>query len=359
MVPKPNTTIVAIIMISIFSVVFTYADQSDATNISDYVSQLDYNSKSVYDELTYKFQGYEDTLEFNIKYEYPVLFRYVEDAEAYAEITVNDALLAKYFGGSICIWLWDILIDSVDVRCDVDKVSLLGDNYFMVSNVYFNLAVPEKYRDNINTSNNKVQECLDRVENIAQSVSVNGLDIGTKIKSINKFLLNISMEDDDNLSNIYDALYSKSSSSSGIASAFAYLCNINGINALVVKGTVYTNFDDENGSHTGYWNIVEDGDDWYAVDVSMNNKKTSEYLMLGNNSEVTIGENMERFSSTHVADLSMELKVDLIVPTLSDKAYPYIDSTYFLGKYGTPAVIMLITVIIVVSMIYAIKTKNI
>ncbi len=354
--------VLALVLLSAVFVAPALAEQSDAASTSDYSSQLDDNSKAVYDELTSKFVMYENSLDFNVGFGHPVLFDDADAAEAYAQSAVYDALTAKYLSDPLSIWLWDFPVTGAEIASKVDSnVYVQGKSYYAVSSVSFKLTVPERYMDDPETQVNEIQNCLAEVKDAAQSLTISG-SVGSEVKTINNHLLGVKVTEDEEgkISNIHDALCKKSSSSAGIAAAFTYLCTINNIESLTVKGTVFTDFNDtEKGFHTGYWNVVRDDGKWYAVDVSMNSKDSSQYLMVGSNTDIKNGNVGERFSSTHVADLNMKSDVDLVAPELNKTAYPYPDETPFLEKYGVYIIVALIAIILVAFMLYAVKTGNI
>ena len=157
------------------------------------------------------------------------------------------------------------------------------------------------------------------------------------------------------MSNAYDALITGESSSAGIAMAFTYLCELNGITASTVKGTVVTNAD--GATETGYWNVLWDGERWYAADVTIYDGDGREPLMAGMSTMVYVSDMTAHrgFGSTHVADLDLATANSLNAVTVPADGYDWPDDRTFFEKYGTHVMAVIITAIIVGVIIYALK----
>lgn len=370
--------VLALVLVSVIvapALVSAGADAEDSAGDSYYRSQLDANALAVYDAVTSKFleSTYDETVQIApVKFPEPVLCADAESAQAYADLAINSALAAKYYSSPESIWLWDLPVTDVQVTADIGQVSVSGyqQQYSVVKSVSFSLTVPEEYRDPDNSTPdvNEVAVAVQEVRDAAADLVYSG-DVNEKVRQINQRLLNVKSAEDEEgtISNIHDALVGGSSSSAGIAAAFTYLCSINNIQGLTVKGTVYTAFAGDSDaeateSHIGYWNVVYassgEASAWFATDVTCNTS-SEECLMAGANTSVTIGKGLERFSATHVADLDLASPNSLQQPNLSDGSYPYEDPSEQLIQYGSYILLAIITAIILYVVYMAAKRGDI
>lgn len=361
----------AVVLLSPIAVQGVDADPDDS-----YRSQLNGDATAVYDALTQEFSktDYPDSREIVVSFTVDdnddvSMFKTEEEARQYAKQTVDTALAAKYYSSPESIWLWDLPVTDVQVDCMISDVTVTMDgktyHYKHVKSVAFTVSVPEQYRDDPSTSSNEVETAVKEVKDAAASVKVSGT-AAEKAKGINAALMSIGDKTDEEgkVSNIHDALVGRSSSSAGIAAAFTYTCTVNNVDAVTVRGTVYTQFAGDSGQtesvgSTGYWNLVRADDRRYAVDCSLNSDDRMEYLMVGSNSSVTIGDGLERFSATHVSDLDLMSPNTLVAPSMSTTSYPYPDDTPFLEKYGSYILVFAIVIIMVGMFLYAVRTGNV
>lgn len=359
--------VLALVLVSVLAVpvLSVAADADDPASDSYYKSQLDANGTAVYDAVTSKFleTTYPVSVGISAQFQEPVLCESEAEAQTYAEDVVDSSLAAKYYSGPENIWLWDLPVTDVQVTAQIAQVKVDGyqQSFYVVKSVSFTLTVPEEYRDPDNeTPENDVEVAMREVRDAAADLKYEG-DAAQKVREINSRLLRVNVVDDEDgkVSNIHDALVGGSSSSAGIAAAFTYLCSVNNVQGVTVKGTVYTQFAGDSSaetteSHTGYWNAVYtqsgDGSAWFATDVTCNSG-SDECLMAGGNTSVTIGQGLERFSATHVPDLDLVSPNSLVAPTLSSGSYPYDDPDAALMTYG-PYVLMAIVAAVIIYVIY-------
>ncbi|MBR6204384.1 MAG: hypothetical protein IKQ60_04925 [Candidatus Methanomethylophilaceae archaeon] len=306
---------------------------ADATSsYNEYASQLDENGKAVYDSLSVFESSQSPVLDLRAGFPRVVLYATEEEAKDAAVRTVNDALAAKYLSDPYGIWLWNLPTKSVEVKPDITAVKIEGDQktYCTVVSASFSLSVPEKYQD-------KVPEVLEAVKDAAKTFGGSDSD---KAKAIAKHLSGITKEDEEGaVSDIYDALVKRSSSSFGIAAAYTYLAAQNGLEAITAKGAFYGSSD--KGSAC-CWNLVHTEGAWYAVDASKG------HIMVGSSTSV----GSTPFISAYSPDLDMKDPNDLDAPDLNRTAYPYPDETPFLEKHGAFILVALMVAIVVASLFY-------
>lgn len=341
---------------------------ADADASGDYVSQLDANGLAVYETVTESFaeamSDPENEMSFEMELPFPVLFDSTEEAEAYAEETVNSALAAIYYTDALAVWLWDLPVTEVSVETSTAVVTLsqsgtqYRQGYFVAVKVAFTLTVPEDMMDDPDTEENELLGYLQEVEE-AMAFEASGDDTASKVRSIANHLYGITVEDDEDgaVSNVYDALVTGTSSSAGIAAAFNLLCQYNGIESMTVRGTVYTDPDDEGSA--GYWNAVLDDGVWYLCDVSWYDGSDRSVLMAGSNTELESTAAGERFGGTHVADLDLASGNGLQPVAVSVAGYDWPDESTFLDRYGTSIVAAIMVAMILGVFVYAIKKGNV
>lgn len=330
------------------------APLSDADDAHTYRDQLDGNAKGLYDELGELFGSAEPSEVLEVKYVFkdPVLFDDVERAEAYRLSEVRNALTAYYLSDPSPIWLWDLPVSSVD---DTDgaiipvTVTYEGEarTYQTPYSVTFKLTVPEEFRD----------DPAKAVSDVDAKIKAFDGTVRDKVTAINDVLRGLKVVDDGEgeVSNIHDALVSGSSSSAGIAAAFAVLAKASGLDAATVIGQVMTGTGDETSE--GYWNIVEDEGGWYAVDSTMNGTSWRNCLLAGITTTIDISGHQERFGATHAACGSI-LGTPLNAPQIGSSGYDWPDDRSFFDKYGTYVFGAVIAVVIVLTLLHAVRAGD-
>ena len=333
-------------------------DASDAVGQSFYRSQLDSNGKAVFDSLDTLLGNYQNTVDVKVSFNLDGsrLFADEETAEDAAIDIVKDALAAKYYSEPLIPHLWDLPVKDPVIDVTVSTIIPVGSEtrHYYVSDVTIGLSVPDDMKDGMATDVNEREQRVDSVKSAVKSIAVSGNN-AEKAKQIASGLKTVKITDDGEgeVSNIYDALVSKSSSSAGVAAAFTSICMTNGVESVIVKGQLFVGED----SSVEYWNAVLDDGSWYAVDVVSYNSGSSQCMMAG--SATTVSEDGSiRFSTTHVSDLDLSSANDLVAPSLSRDAYPYPDDTPFLEKYGSYILLAVIIVVISLAMIKAARSDN-
>lgn len=350
----------------------------------DYVSQLeeDYGSygMGVYNEVTERFKTQIDggsptgTLTIPVFFQMSgnlSLFSTQEEAEAFAVQAVNTALAAIYYTDAEAIWLWDLPIAAPTVAVECRTVTVAEDGgtptgtYYTPVKVEFTVSVPTDFAENNGIS----QAIADLRE---ARIEVTG-SVSEKVQAIANSLRNVRVTDDTlvlpedaseddrlSVSNAYDALVTGESSSAGIAMAFTYLCQYNGVVAETVKGDVVTDSDDN--TETGFWNVVWDGESrWYNCDVTFYDGDDRAPLMAGVSTSILMPDGVTHrgFGAVHVADLDLSSDNSLSPTTVPAQGFQWPDDRSFLEKWGTHVMAIIIVAIIVGVILYALKKGDV
>ncbi|MBR2347624.1 MAG: hypothetical protein IKA66_00640 [Candidatus Methanomethylophilaceae archaeon] len=332
------------------------ADGSDAVEGSFYIDQLDSNGLCVYNELDCLISNYESNVTMSVKFEHPVLFETEDAAREYAQSTVNDALVAKYLSSPMIVHLWDLPVTDVIITETLSKSQVSGGvtgTYWSITQVAFDLSMPADITDDPNTSQNEVAEILGDIKDECRSMTVAG-EGAEKARNIASKLSFVKVVSDEEgvISNIYDAVCLGKSSPAGIAAAYTYLCQINGLDAVSVAGDVYEGSKD---GTVGYWNVVN-VDGWYAVDVSCTNKGYDGAVMAGSAGEVTKDKTSEVYGIMHYANLDIIMENDLLAPSIVRESYDFEEEESFLDKYGLYIFATAIMLIIAVTLYHGVRT---
>lgn len=369
-----KTKIVAALAVFCFiAVMAVSAEQADAAEGTGYVSQLDANGQSVYAQVIESFateinsSSPKSELNLFVYFPDPVIFSTEEEAQVYAVNAVNSALAAIYYKDAEAVWLWDLPVTApeVTVNCGEVQVSIPGSttsgpaSYFMPQSATFKLSVPADVADDPSTAENETIQIIQKLRDARSEVTG---DLSQKVQAIADSLRSVRVVDDEegSVSNAYDALVGRSSSSAGIAAAFTYLCAYNQVNAVTVKGTIVTNSDGDTAA--GYWNAVYDGASvWYAADITVYNGEDRSPLLAGTSTLVGLssGNATRGFGSTHVADLDLASPNSLEPVQVSVKGYDWPDDRGFLEKWGVHVVVVILVAIVAAVMLYAVRTGNI
>ncbi len=330
---------------------------------SGYASQLDANGKQIYSEVVSAvasaLEDPSNSLSVTIEPGSLVVFDAKEDAVSYSEDIVKKALFAVYYSMPMAAWLWNLPAVDFDDPDDtgnpleeatisIVRVTPESDpsgtrTYWCVSEIVLEMTVPDAIADDPDTDDNELKTALDEVQSAVKTYSG---DDASKVKAIADDLRTIKDKDDGDgeVSNLYDALVGKESSSAGIAAAFAYMAQSNGLDALTVHGTIGT------GTDTGYWNIVRLDGSWYGVDVTVYDGKDKAPLLAGSATKLSSGTEYERFGSTHVADEGILEQISIV-----RDGYSWPDDRTFFEKWGSQAIVVAIVIVILATIVYALK----
>ena len=405
-----NTKLVTALAVFCFIAVMALpAVQADTGSDAGYQSQLDANGQKVYQDVGDRFESEigsgspHNTLQFLISFPDPMLFQDEDQAVAYATDVVNSALAAIYYTDAEAVWLWDLPIKAVEVTVTCAEVEVSYPNsdkdsgtYVMPASVKFTVDVPTDMADDPSTMEEnelytRITELKDARFEVEGSVSEKVKAIADRLHSItvvDNVIVEIPEEtpeenpgetpseetpgdatadsseetgepQESQVGNVYDALVTGSSSTEGIAAAFTYLCQYNGVDALTVRGTVVTSSNpDENG--TGCWNIVRNDDEartWYGVSVTDYDGDDRSPLMAGASTE--IGVSGPGFSSVYVADLDLASENSLNPIQISATGFDWPDDRTFFEKYGTHVFAVILVAIIAGVIVYALRTGNV
>ena len=388
-----NTKLVAALAVFCFIAVMALpAVQADTGSDAGYQSQLDANGQKVYQDVGDRFASEinggkpSNTLLFAISLDDPVLFLDEAQAVAYATNMVNSALAAMYYSNPEAVWLWDLPVKAVDIQvsCADAEISRPGSedapvSYKMPVSVMFSVSVPSDMADDKTTEENELYTRITELRDARFEVDGS---VSEKVKAIADRLYRIEVVDniivetpeetpgetpseeagepqESQVGNVYDALVTGSSSTEGIAAAFTYICQYNGVDALTVRGTIVTSSNPDD-NETGCWNVVRNDDEagtWYGVSITAYDGDDRSPLMAGASTEV--GVSGPGFSSVYVADLDLASENSLNPIQISATGFDWPDDRTFLEKYGTHVFAAILVAIIAAVILYALRTGNV
>lgn len=321
---------------------------------SGYASQLDANGKQIYSEvvsvIASALEDPSNSLTVTVEPDHLVVFEAKEDVYSYNEGLIEKALYAVYYSMPMAAWLWNLPVAEPEIEATVDLVKVAPDDdpsavktYWRLSEVAITMTVPDAIADDASTDDNELKAALEKVKSAVKTYSG---DDASKVKAIADDLRTIAPKDDGDgeVSNLYDALVEKKSSSAGVAAAFAYTAQSNGLDALTVHGITGT------GSDTGYWNVVQLDGKWYGADVKAYDGKDKSPLLAGSATKLSSGTEYERFGSTHIADEEPLAQISIV-----RDGYSWPDDRSFFEKWGSEAIIVVIVIVILATIIYALK----
>lgn len=355
----------------------------------DYVSQLeeDYGSygMGVYQEVTERFKTQIDggspqgTLTVPVFFQTTgnlSLFSTEEEAIAFATQAVNTALAAIYYTDAEAIWLWDLPITAPTVTVECRTVTVgqadgtASGTYYTPVKAEITMSVPADFADDTDTPENEIAQAISAIREARTEVSGS---VSEMVQAIANSLRGVRISDDTltlpedaaedaqlSVSNVYDALVTGESSSAGIAMAFTYLCQYNGVVAETVKGDVVTDSDDN--TETGFWNVVWDGESrWYNCDVTFYDGDDRAPLMAGVSTSILMPDGVTHrgFGAVHVADLDLSSDNSLSPTTVPAQGFQWPDDRSFLEKWGTHVMAVIIVAIIVGVILYALKKGDV
>lgn len=373
-----NNKVVAALAVFCFIAVMAVpmVDGADSGTGSDgnYLSQLDQNGQQVYQTVSDRFgneiegMNPQDQLIIQVGFPFLSVFETPEAAETYALDVANSALTALYYTDAEAIWLWDLPIYAPPVSAEVVEVTLTSQEgsvvrYAAVS-VTMTLTVPSDFAENPDTEGNEIINCIRAIREARFEVSG---DVSQKVKAIADRLRGIASVDDvypvqqtgegddgtgdgsgeevvPSVSNVYDALVAGRSSSAGVAMAFTYLCQYNGVEAYTTAG-VFVESESEDGEVPWFWNVVRMDDRWYACDVSIYDGDNRSPLMAGTATAVSGGA-VSGFGAVHVTDLDLAADCSLHGIDVTTIGYQWPDDRTFLEIWGAYIILVLIVVVL-------------
>lgn len=315
-----------------------------------YRSQLDENGMAVYREVSAATDIDGESMEFTIPFEPTMLFIAEEAASEYADRTVQNALAAVYLSNPMIPYLWNYPVTKIAVDPIVAEKGSEGTVYYEVDSVAFTLAVPEGI----------TAESMKELEDALKKVSIKGDTDGKKVKSIMSYIdgLSYKKDEDGRISNIYDAVVNGKTTSAGAAQAFTQLCILNNIQSITVAGENIT----AKNEAVNFWNYVylDDGHNkgsnvWYIVDAFYNKSAGT----AGSLTLIKYDGKSYSMGAALKTDLDLSSPNDLSAPDVIDKKYvPPEEGPTFWDEYGEMVLIAVIGAILVLGMLYAVKTGN-
>lgn len=350
----------ALAIVSLMAVVLMpFCAESDAVGVEDYTAQLDDNGLGIREQVMELIdKGYkspQNTIEVEAGFDRIMTFESTEAAEDYIKDTVEKVLFTIYYSEPMAVWLWDLPVSVPDIEGSTQVVKITSSSdpgreqgFISPEKAGFVLSVPSSCIDDPDTEGNELKDVLDEVE--AAVFEVSGSTYYAA-KHIADGLRSVKVSDDEEgtVSNVYDALVGKRSSSAGIASAFTLVAQRNGLSAVTVPGMVGT--DDQTA---GYWNAVLADGAWYGCDAAMYDGKDRSPLMAGTQTAIVYDSAQERFGSVHVAGDGI---LDPI--GISATGYDWPDDRGFFEKWGSQIIMAAIVAVVVLTLLYAVRKGNI
>ena len=329
---------------------------ADDTELFSYYSQLDESSTLVYKEVSKATSVDGTTKDFSIGFVKTELFETVADAEKYANLAVDEAITACYLTNPMVPYIWNYPVDKPEVKVTTSKVKQTYDDgketwYYVIDQVTFSLSVPEGI----------TAESMKSLNEELQKIKPVGNTDADKVRSIINTLNGLTFEKDGDgkISNIYKALVEKRTTSAGVAQAFVQLCTNNNIPAIIVSGNCIQATEEK----FSFWNYVYlEGDQsgttmksWYIVDASY----SASTGIAGYLTELSFDGKTYSMSSAHYTDLTVTGPNDFVLPQVSKDKYVQVGGPSFLEVYGEKLLMILLGVIVVLTLVYAIRTGNI
>lgn len=389
---KVVTALAVFCFIAVMAVPMVDGADTGTASGTGYVSQLDQNGEKVFNTVSDRFEaeieGSNPMDQLIVKVEFPYLSvqQTSEEAQKYALDVVYSALTAIYYTDAEAIWLWDLPISAPPVTVEVMDVTLTsqdGDSvarYAAVS-ATMTLTVPSDFAQDPDVEGNEIINCISAMREARFEVSGT---VPQKVQAIADRLRGVSSVDDvypvppaegdgegssgettdgaseevvPSVSNAYDALVERKSSTAGVAMAFTYLCQYNGVEACTTAGT-FVESESEDGEVPWFWNLVCMDDAWYACDVSIYDGEDRSSLMAGTATAV-IGGAVSGFGAVHVTDLDLSVDTSLHGISVTTIGYQWPDDRTFLEKWGAYIMVAVIMVVVVGVMVMAMRKGEI
>jgi len=346
--------VVALLAVAMF-LPFSETDAVDSEMFS-YKSQLDDNGLLVYNEVSKATTLNGLSREFIIAFSDSSLYGYdTEDkAKAYADSVVQNALSAAYLSNPMVPYLWDYPVKAVQVDASVSQVIVKSETgettYYKVDKVAFTLTVPE------GITSDSMKELEEAIKSYDFGSGSDADKVSQMIKALNK--LKFKADEEGKISNIYNALVEKECTSAGVAQAFSRFCALNNIPSIIVAGDNLK----ANDEPKNFWNYVYlEGDHdgktayaWYVVDASY----CADAGICGSRTTVDYDDGSYSISAILNVDLNLSGENDLTVPTLNSDKYVGPGGPSFLELHGEKLVLAALGVILVVGMLYAVRSGN-
>jgi len=346
MQPRLGVILALFVLASVISIPALDAEADD-TELFTYKSQLDVNGRLVYNEVANATTIDGESKTFTVTFNIDRLFDDTASAKAYANSTVQDALAAEYLTNPMVPYLWDYPVKAVEVSSEI-AIYEGKEKKYIVESVTFTLSVPE----------GMTAEKMKKLNEALSKVNVTGNTDAEKVISIMAYLNGMYFQKDEEgtVSNIYNAVVELKTTSAGVSQAFNQLCILNNIPAITVAGdnVLATN------ESKSFWNYVYlegdiDGEtkySWYIVDPTY----ATTTGIAGYLTEVVFDNKAYSMSSAHNRDLTLSSDNTLDVPQLAKNKYVQVGGPTFFEKYGEMLVMAAIGALVIVGMLYAVRT---
>jgi len=281
---------IALLIIAVFAVPMTAAVSShgssgDNTFVS-YYDQLDANGKAIYDQVNSATPD-ETVIDVTLPVILTAQADNPDDAKEYvvdlAKATINNAFAALTLSSPLAFWTWEV---SVVPMPDIEP--MITGNTATLSTIHFTNNLSYLPTDPATGEPQSIQKMLDDINAAIDKFSTSSDTVRGKVLDINNYLVNLITYDPnwggDNASkfghDVYGAFVDPNHYAvcDGYSKAFLILCEKEGINSVVVKGTALPSL----VSHA--WNYVQmENGNWYAIDVTWNDdgSGSNPYFLVG------------------------------------------------------------------------------
>lgn len=268
------------------------SDASDDVVPFSYYSQLDVNTKAVYDAINNAEAG-----DYVISLDLPITVTYtaatLSESEAYLEIAADEMLhnacAALRLEQPYAYWVWGGFAPYV--------YPLIATDGNSASMSFLTLVVfpDENYTTDPETGEYiGVQPFIDALKEAVDKFSTSSESVRDKIQDINNYLVDLVTYDpnvstDDESRYAHDAYGALAASNhyavcDGYSKAFLLLCEKEGIEATIAWGTALPS-----GENHAWNYVLLDNGKWYCIDVTWNDGSSNGYFLLG----------MDTFFSNH------------------------------------------------------------
>jgi hypothetical protein len=348
---RKSCALLSLAVLVMLAVPFQSGSDASDTPVGYYESQLDDVGKSVYGQVldAMMADATADSVDVSATIGSDLVFRASDSAaamsaaDAYCSDVISKVLTALYLDDPSLIWLWDYPVTSIELSFMHEEVEIFQstDSAYAPGTVGFTLSVSQDYAG-------KVAETRDALLAAAQAFP-DAATMQKTVRSIHDRIYAIKSVDDaeGTVSNAYDALVTKESSSIGKAAAFTYVCKVKSIDAVTLAGTAYKSSGSAEGS-VAFWNAVASDGSWYLVDCTL-----KDCVLLGTTGTAGGVMSSIRVASTGVMGLDVPG-----YPELSRLSYEFPDERGFLEKYGPHVMIGLIGVLISAAVVMAVRQGN-
>ena len=306
--------------------------ESDAAEPFDYGSQLDPESKSVYDVCVNPYNGANP---MNRTWDNPTPL-----LPEVGEAALKTGAIAAFLDHPDYFWLWNVPsgVENAVIQEDGKIRFVLPE----VDTVYRSEKV------------GCVKEMYDFADGMIISEKTSIYDA---MKLIDRKLRDKSVltdaEEEPLADTAYGAIVLGKASSLGFAAALKYCAEVKNVaGTVVIPGTL--NSIEKSEPH--FWNAVRDGEGWYVTDIALNKASDTDYYLMKAHNEYGLNTDYT-LSASHQpgVDVYAESMYSLKTPEISFRAPSDPPEPTFSESYGSEIMLIAMVAVLCAIMIYAIR----